>query len=445
MKRFTPLLILLTALPALAASSLVDRLNDTYLQSLRQDVRPYRQGAAPGENPDWQDVRAVLHAHSALSHDSKGAVEQIIAAAKKAKVRAIFMTEHPTADRKWWTEGLRGEKEGILFLPGAEISDGMNVWRDDGTRWSPGMTVKEILERQQGTPGIGFIAHPEQRKTDADWELPPFAGMEIYNTHADAADSDYEKLGAQFTGKNALKALVLVETLKKYPREAFAAIFDEQAEVLKRWDSLNEKFLDSGRKVVGIAGNDSHQNVGVTIMAEEKELVVMDALGKIVQRIDKAKVPLLLFGDLKPGTVVLQHQFDPYESSLGYVNTHLLAKEVTEDALFDALLKGRAYVSFDWMADPSGFTFEAQQGDQRIPMGGDASVAGKPTLRVKANQAAQIRLLRNSVEVKREESADTLSFEPKEPGVYRVEVWFKLERTGETRPWIYSNPIYVRE
>ena len=29
-----------------------------------------------------------------------------------------------------------------------------------------------------------------------------------------------------------------------------------------------------------------------------------------------------------------------------------------------------------------------------------------------------------------------------ETGVYRVEGWLKLD--GEDRPWIYSNPIYVR-
>lgn len=34
------------------------------------------------------------------------------------------------------------------------------------------------------------------------------------------------------------------------------------------------------------------------------------------------------------------------------------------------------------------------------------------------------------------------SYTPKEPGAYRVEAWLKLD--GEYRPWIYSNPIYVK-
>jgi hypothetical protein len=30
----------------------------------------------------------------------------------------------------------------------------------------------------------------------------------------------------------------------------------------------------------------------------------------------------------------------------------------------------------------------------------------------------------------------------KEPGAYRLEAWLTLD--GEQRPWIYSNPIYVK-
>jgi len=35
-----------------------------------------------------------------------------------------------------------------------------------------------------------------------------------------------------------------------------------------------------------------------------------------------------------------------------------------------------------------------------------------------------------------------LEFGLSNPGVYRVEGWLKLD--GELRPWVYSNPIYVR-
>ena len=39
-------------------------------------------------------------------------------------------------------------------------------------------------------------------------------------------------------------------------------------------------------------------------------------------------------------------------------------------------------------------------------------------------------------------AGDTLEFAVNSSGVYRVEGW--LDVAGERRPWVYSNPIYVR-
>ena len=41
-----------------------------------------------------------------------------------------------------------------------------------------------------------------------------------------------------------------------------------------------------------------------------------------------------------------------------------------------------------------------------------------------------------------EKSGESWEFAVDSPGVYRVEGW--LDVGGERRPWIYSNPIYVR-
>lgn len=442
-KRFPRVLAvaaLVVATPALA-SSLADRLQEEYLSGLRKGAQPLRQAAEPKERSgELLDVRCVLHAHSGLSHDSRGTEQQLVAAAKAANVRAVFMTEHPTPDRKWQTEGLRGEKDGVLFVPGAELSDGLVVWRGEKAEWAPADSAARVLERLQGTDGVAFVAHPEHRKTDADWNLPPYAGMEIYNSHADAADSGFEKVLPSLKADNPLKLLSLIGMLKRYQREAFASIFDEQTDVLKRWDTLNQGFLSTGRRVVGIAGNDSHQNVGMTVEAAEDGIIVKDALGKTVSAVPKKDLPLLLLGPLKPGTTLLAHTFDPYEVSFGYVNTHVLAPEVTEPALFEALKQGRAYVSFDWIADPSGFRYFATAAGRTVEMGGDVPVSDRPTLRAQLDLSCQIRLLRNGQEVLRTEGKE-LKFEVKEPGVYRTEAWVRLGE--EERPWIYSNPVYV--
>jgi len=52
--------------------------------------------------------------------------------------------------------------------------------------------------------------------------------------------------------------------------------------------------------------------------------------------------------------------------------------------------------------------------------------------------AAEIRLIHNGNEASRT-MLQVLTFRPHRPGVYRVEAWLK------GRPWILSNPIYLRE
>jgi hypothetical protein len=435
-----PLLALLVALPALAGSPLEERLEERALAAVHQSVHDLRERARPVHARDWEDVRCVFHAHSQLSHDSQGTEKQIVAGAKAAGVRAVFMTEHPTPDRKWVTEGLRGEKDGVLLVPGAELSDGLLVWRGERAEWTPEMKAGEVLERLQRTDAVAFVAHPEKRKDDADWKLPRFDGMEIYNSHADAEDSGYEKTLQSLRGASPFKILGMLNTLKKYPREAYAAIFDEPVEVLKRWDTLNASSLAEGRRVVGIAGNDSHQNVGISIEAGESSLIVKNALGKVVGDLSRKSLGALLLGALAPGSVVLAQNFDPYDVSFGYVSTHLLAREATEDALFEALLQGRAYVAFDWMADPTGFRYFAKTRKKQVEMGGDVRAKDHPLLTVRPNMECEIRLLRNGEEVRRAQGTE-LTFEAREPGVYRAEAWVRV--AGEPRPWIYSNPVYV--
>jgi len=42
-----------------------------------------------------------------------------------------------------------------------------------------------------------------------------------------------------------------------------------------------------------------------------------------------------------------------------------------------------------------------------------------------------------------EQQESALEYNVDKPGLYRVEVWLNL--AGEDRPWILTNPIYVRD
>jgi hypothetical protein len=412
-------------------ATLLERLRPERLAAVRRDAAKLRAAARPQEgSAGYLDVRAAIHVHSRLSHDSRGTPEEILAAAKKVGIRALFMTEHPTADRKWWSQQVRGERDGVLFIPGVEMSDGLLVFHAERLDWAPDEKTPAMLEKLNAGGGIGFICHPEKR---TNWDLPPFAGMEIYNTHADAEDNHADIL---FQKGKILDALLLLGAFRQYPVEAFASIFDPPLGNLKVWDGLTER-----RHVTGIAGNDSHANVGIIAEADEKRVILKDPLGKTIGSFDQKDVPPFVFGAsaYKPGEKVLDLRLDPYEISLGYVSTHILAEKVSEDALFAALLHGRAYVAFDWIADPSGFSFTGEKGDRRGTMGDELPTGAR--LAVRTSLAGTIRLLRAGEEVAKAEGRDLTAVAPR-PGAYRIEV--SLPLAGQDRPWIYSNPIYVR-
>jgi hypothetical protein len=402
------------------------------LQRVHEAVAQLRMlPRAPTEAGPFQDVRAVIHCHSYLSHDSRGTPEEIIAGAKKAGVRVIFMTDHYTVDRRFLRGALRGERDGVLFIPGSELSQGILTFRMERATWPEGASDAAVLAALHATRGVGFVAHPEER---TDWSLP-FDGMEIYNTHADAEASRAEWMPPDRGAGGLTRWLGLMEAARRYPAELFASIFHPPVANLAVWDRLNRT-----RQVVGIAGNDSHQNVGVTVRgADDGQVEVVDALGKTVSRLSRGALPPLLGLDPIPGQVLMKLQLDPYEISFGYISTHLMTRSVREKECFAALLHGRCYVAFDWLADPTGFRFTAHSGRRAHEMGDE--VKSRPVhLVAETPIPAELRLLRDGQEIARE-SGTRIERQVDASGAYRVEAWVTV--AGEARPWIYSNPIYL--
>src|SRR5438128_6131672 len=93
------LLPVLLGLPFPSQADDADRTSRARLEQVHRDVARLgsltRSVSAPAP---YQDVRDVIHAHSYLSHDSRGTPEEIIAGAKKAGMRVLFMTDHYTED-----------------------------------------------------------------------------------------------------------------------------------------------------------------------------------------------------------------------------------------------------------------------------------------------------------------------------------------------------------
>ena len=415
------------------ATDAIDRLKADRLEAVHQAVLKLKTELHDVPRPEpYKEFRANLHVHSAFSHDSRGTIEEIATAAKAAGTSVLMFTEHPAPHYDIYGDGHKGMRDGVLLVPGAE-TNGMLIY--------PKQSIKEVLSAKpqemsdfvRNRGGLSFVSHLEERM---EWELSGITGVEIYNTHADAKDE--KRLFASM--RNPLWLLSTSELFQKYPQESFSALADYPADYLKRYDELCLKAPHTG-----VSANDSHQNIGLNVkLAEDGKVRVADGLDEKVTELEAAAFNAIkpIPKDAKVGDVLFQLRLDPYESSLRHVGTHLLMKELTEEAVWDALNNGRAFVAFDWIASATGFDFVAMEGNMRHEMG--SVIKFKPGLDLKGHAPlpGHWKLIRNGKCIY-EADGRSLEFVLAEPGNYRVEVWQNL--AGEDRIWVLSNPVYVTD
>jgi hypothetical protein len=221
-----------------------------------------------------------------------------------------------------------------------------------------------------------------------------FAGLQLCNR-----DKDQRAFSKALKDISANPAAwkELVENTARYPDEVFAASCDHRWSALERWD----------REI------------------EERAFVAVGAqpeAGRITIN----------------GTV-----FDPYEISFRHQSTHILAREFNEADIRRAIREGNMYVAHDWLCDPTGFVFGAASNFGVFPMGDPAPyVTGTVRIVGFTPVAAQLKLIRNGAIVE-EKFGSEINFTTSQPGTYRLEAWLKVD--GEERPWIYSNPVYLKE
>jgi hypothetical protein len=416
----------------LARADALERLRADRLETVRKDVAALRAEwrQLPPAGP-FTDYRANLHVHSVLSHDSRGTVDEIVAAAKAVGTRVVLFTEHPSAKYDYFKDGHQGTRDGVLLIPGAETG-GFLVFPTRSLRGLEGGSPQEFADLVRGRGGLVFLSHLEERMT---WDVRGLTGTEIYNTHADFKDE--KRLLAAL--RNPLWVWQSAELFRKYPQEAFAALQDYPADYLRRWDELCARAPHTG-----VAANDAHQNVGLVVrLAEGDRARFEDALGQKLFETDAGTFPALrpLRKDKKPGDVLWQLRLDPYENSLRHVGTHLLLTELSPKAVWEALEAGRAFVAFDWLADATGFDFAVRSPSGRHEMGSRPKFQEGLRARGQAPLPARWKLLRDG-KVVAETTGRTLDVPVVEAGNYRVEVW--LRAGGEEKVWILSNPVYVR-
>ena len=246
-------------------------------------------------------------------------------------------------------------------------------------------------------PGdISIAAYPEEFK---NWGTTKLNGVEVYNVYTNTRHA------------NRVKAFFdVLWSHRAYPDLLFALYYERPSESLKKWDQQLAQ-----AKLTATAGNDAHANVGLNLR---------DSTGKTLVGI----------------------QLDPYATSFHLVRLHVLtdsAKPLEANQLLEAIKEGHCFIGFDLFGDTSGFQFDA--GTENKIQGDEIQLQSDTKLRIQTPLASRIVLFKDGSVILNESGIITKEFPVTERGVYRVEVYLpQVEAIIGEKPWIISNPIYVR-
>jgi hypothetical protein len=413
MKRRKKIALALLALLALSQAPFAYRSCGLRRLGAAIDELNARRSAVPPEEQPLQDYVGVFHVHSLLGGHSTGTLEEIVRAAKAERLAFVLMTEHPSTRLDTAALTLNGLHDGVLFVGGSELvaSDGGRLFVAPGAA-APAQNppLQELVTRAKSERRLAVVGYPEEAR---DRGLSGFDGVEVYNLYTNTKRINY--------------VTMFFDGLWSYwgrPELLFARFYERPAENLRRWDEYN---ASGASRAYAFAGNDAHANVGLALQ-------------------DRA------------GRKILDFKLDPYERSFSLVRTHvLLHKGEPEGETFDesnllgALRRGSFFLSFDVFGDSTGFSFtaDADQGSEtwgagmgdeiRLPPGGEVRL--KVTLPVRARTV----FYRDGQVVHEVPDSARARLAAGQKGVYRVEVY--LDQLGsllEGRPWIISNPIFVR-
>jgi hypothetical protein len=345
------------------------------------------------------EYTGAIHLHSVFS-DGSGEVQDIAKFAQEVGLDFVILTDHNTL--RALHEGYEKWYGNTLFLVGVEINDKENKNHylafgiDDA--FSTRMPAKEYVRKVKDVGGIGFLAHPHEKRTHmkehppfpwVDWDIDEFNGIEIWNHMSEWMEN--------LTEENKYRSFLHpLKTIEAPPKET-----------LEVWDKLNLK-----RKVVGIGGIDAHAHKYNLLGFMEVEIFPYKVLFKSIH------THILLDEELKKG--------DSQNS------VHKAKWQI-----YEALKEGRCFVANDYHGESKGFRFYAEHSKTIYRMGDSFTARGNVQLKVLLpGLEGSIRLIRNG-EIIEKSDGMSAEFTVDEKGAYRVEVF------RNNFAWIYSNHIRI--
>lgn len=333
-----------------------------------------------------------VHLHSAFS-DGAESVESIVAAAREAGLDFVVISDHDSdACRE---AGLVGWHDGVLCMSAPEIGG----WkRPHFLHFVPGpiddvdsSRPLEALETTAERGGLNFIAHPHPAELSiwpsrpvgwTQWQTDAYCGMELWSYMHDVCH------------------LMRPWQVFTFARRHTRMISGPRPETLEQWDRLCQD-----RRVAAIAGLDNHAR------------------------------RFALVGTFLPHAELFRTQ-----------RNHVQCEELPEDGLAAeltlsrAMAEGRTLLALDLWADAREFSFTVSRSGDAPPVGMGQEVRFAPgmVLHVRSPEPAELTIVRDGCTVERRTGTTLIDRPVDAPGVYRVEARHR------GRPWVWTNPIYIR-
>ncbi len=377
------------------------------LAAVTPQLLPAPSAATPA--PHWpangMTVRGAYHVHSTVS-DGTGSIDEIAAAASRAGLQFVILTDHGDGTR---APGPPSYRSGVLCIEAVEVNTTGGHLVALGAGPSPyplAGTPRAVLEDVHRLGGMGIAAHPESPRASLRWSAwdVPLDGVEWLNADSEWRDELLESLGR----------LLLTYALR--PAETLTAALDRPDAALARWDAATLK-----ARVVGLAGADAHARLGFRQQTDpfeegwHLEVPSYEASFKAFSLRVRLDAPL---------------SGDPVRDA---------------DDILTRVRWGRTYTVIDGLASPGGFEFTATSGGRSAGIGDDLVIAGEVILhaRMAAPNGSRMVILRNGGILFDTKELEAHLGVVAEPAVYRIEVYAPEAAGNPPIPWLVSNPIYV--
>lgn len=422
-----------------------------------------------GSSRGYRIARTSIHVHSPVSYDACGGNTDCLQDLRDAlcnnRVDFVFLTDHPNRMSKLEFPDLVLSKSGdtaitssgstigntiscsnsqtVIVTAGYEdtlMPIGMTQHLDTNIDTRGGLyttnppTAALVSSLQTTANALVFIPHTESRDNSLLNSLG-MTGIEIYNLHANVNPTmRHDYLGFDHFEPGLLDVIVYGGDPygSNQPDLAFLSFFKISPVYAQKWDYL----ISQGKQIVGISGNDSHQN-------------------------------------FFPGTASDGDRVDSHRRLIRWVSNYVRVQNLTLTDEKSAISAGRVWSVFEGLGTPTGMDYYAQNGSTYAETGSTFTWVSQtthihviaPSLHSDSPHGTSgpkigIQLIKvdsttGAETVVATSSGDSIDYVPTSKGAYRAEVSitplhlvdflkYKPQQARQEFKWIITNPIYLQ-